>query len=49
MEFGPEEESGTPGDVFIGGGAGYTKLKARRPAGKGKKKQQEQRRSASSR
>jgi hypothetical protein len=27
-------------NVFIGGGAGYTKPKARRPAGKGKKKQQ---------
>jgi hypothetical protein len=33
--------------VFIGGGTGYTKPKARRPAGKGKK-QQGQRRPASS-
>jgi hypothetical protein len=31
-------------NVFIGAGAGYTKPKARRPAGKGKKKQQGQQR-----
>jgi hypothetical protein len=35
-------------NVFIGGGAGYTKPKARRPAGRGKKKQQGQQRPASS-
>jgi hypothetical protein len=35
-------------NVFLGGGAGYTKPKARRPAGKGKKKQQGQQRPASS-
>jgi hypothetical protein len=35
-------------NVFIDGGAGYTKPKARRPAGKGKKKHQGQQRPASS-
>jgi regulator of replication initiation timing len=35
-------------NVFLGGGAGYTKPKARRPGGKGKKKQQGQQRPASS-
>jgi hypothetical protein len=35
-------------NVFIGAGADYTKSKARRPAGKGKKKQQGHQRPASS-